>query len=186
MRQQMNKVVMLLGILGVVASASVCQAAAEKGEVTVDYLKPTAADRDINTVSLHVLEKISQNKQRSVYRGITVTRPYGHSEKDGVVRDSSAVGVGPTYMIRNEFWQAGKWRGAVDMSGSFIIYDKSFPAEGRSFNFMWRIGPQFSYQFNQDTSLNLGYMLMHVSNGCKSQNPSYNARGFSLGLVSHF
>ncbi|MEN6620696.1 MAG: acyloxyacyl hydrolase [Smithella sp.] len=72
------------------------------------------------------------------------------------------------------------------MSGGFIVYDKTFPAGGRYYNFMWRIGSQFIYKISKDSSVNVGYMLMHVSNGFKTHNPGYNARGISLGFVTNF
>jgi hypothetical protein len=64
---------------------------------------------------------------------------------------------------------SGKLYEALDMSGGFIVYDKTFPAEGRYYNFMWRIGPRFIYKISENSSVNIGYMLMHVSNGFKTQ-----------------
>jgi hypothetical protein len=89
-------------------------------------------------------------------------------------------------MIRNEKKLSEKLTGAFDMSGGFILYDKAFPAEGRSYNFMWRMGPRFIYKISENSSVNIGYMLMHVSNGLKTHNPGYNAHGVSLGLVINY
>jgi hypothetical protein len=89
-------------------------------------------------------------------------------------------------MIRYEKYHSGKLSAAFDMSGGFIVYDKTFPAGGKCYNFMWRAGPKFIYKINENTSVNIGYMLMHVSNGLKTHNPSYNAHGASLGFVTNF
>lgn len=163
-------------------------AAESKLELDWDYLTHGHfKDRYIDTVSLHILENISKKDNRSIYRGITITRPYGYITNDNQQnKDSSAVGVGPVYMIRYEKNLSGKLYEAFDMSGGVIVYDKTFPAEGRYYNFMWRIGPRFIYKINEDSSINLGYMLMHVSNGFRTHNPGYNGQGVSVGFVANF
>lgn len=167
---------------------SYCYAANPKLEVDWDYFTHVHfQDRYIDTKSLHVFEKISETKNRSVYRGITVTHPYGYLINDQrQTRDSSAVGIGPVYMIRNEKHYSGKLSAALDISGGFIVYNRIFPADGRYYNFMWRIGPQLIYKMDKNSSVNIGYLFMHVSNGLKSHNPSYNARGVSLGFATKF
>lgn len=169
---------------------SSCHAADSKPEISWDYLTPTAKSRDLDTVSLHIFNKISETKNRSVYRGITITRARGDilTRQQTQPQDSSAVGIGPVYMVRNEKYHSGKLTAAIDMSGGLILYNKRFPAGGEHYNFMWRIGPQFIYKFNKDSSVSIGYMLMHVSNGLHSQshNPSYNAHGVSFGFVKYF
>ncbi|MBP2642987.1 MAG: Lipid 3-O-deacylase-related protein [Firmicutes bacterium] len=167
---------------------SYCYAADSGLELDWDHLTPHENDRKLDTVSLHILEKCSETKTRSVYRGITITRPQGNItlEQQTQAQDSSAVGVGPVYLIRNEKYHSGKLSAAVDMSGGFIVYDKNFPAGGRFYNFMWRIGPQFIYKMSETSSVSIGYMLMHVSNGFKTHNPSYNAHGVSVGVVAKF
>lgn len=166
---------------------SYCQAADSRIELDWDYLTPTAGDRDLDTVLLHILKRISETRDRSVYRGLTITRPYGDITLTQQTRDSSAVGVGPVYMIRNEKYRSGKLTTAFDVSGGFLVYDKIFPAGGRYYNFMWRAGPQFIYKIDGNSSMNIGYMFMHVSNGgFRNHNPSYNAHGVSFGFVTKF
>lgn len=187
MRRLICLVIVINFLLIWMPGESYCYAAEPKLELDWDYLTPHENDRQLTTVSLHILEKISQTQNRSVYRGITVTRPYGNITDDNKqTHDSSAVGIGPIYMVRNEKYHSGKLSAAFDMSGGFIVYDKIFPAGGKYYNFMWRLGPQFIYKFDENSSLNVGYMLMHVSNGFKTHNPSYNAHGISVGLVSKF
>lgn len=161
-------------------------AAEAKVELDWDYLNAYSNASDLDTLSLHILKKFSKTKTRSIYRGITVTRPHGNITLNHQTQNSSAVGVGPVYMIRNEKYHSGKLTAAIDMSGGLIIYDKAFPAGGRHYNFMWRIGPQFIYKINEDSSLNVGYMLVHVSNGFKTHNPGYDSRGVSLGFTTKF
>lgn len=186
----MRKIVCLLlifnSLLLFMPQNSYCYAADSKLEIEWEHTNAFEKDRDLDTVSVHILEKISESKNRSVYSGFTITRPTGSVTIDQQTKSSSAVGVGPVYMIRNTEQLSDKLSVAFDMSGGFIVYDKSFPADGRFYNFMWRIGPQFIYKFNEDSSVNLGYMLMHVSNGLRTRNPGYDAHGVSLGFVNKF
>lgn len=186
----MRKIICLVIVISILlismSGASYCYAADSKLELDWDFLSPHGIDRNLDTVSLHILKKISDTNNRSTYMGITVTRPYGDITYQQQTRDSSAVGIGPVYMIRNEKYHSGKLAVAVDMSGGLIVYDKIFPAGGKYYNFMWRIGPQFIYKISENSSVNIGYMLMHVSNGFKTHNPSYNARGLSVGVVTSF
>ncbi len=189
-RNVMCLVIIINVLLICMPGMSYCYANDSNLEIDWDYLTPIAKSRDLDTVSLHILNKIAETKNRSVYRGITITRPQGNiiPEQQPQIQESSAVGIGPVYMVRNEKYRSGKLSAVVDMSGGFIVYNKKFPAGGEYYNFMWRIGPQFIYKFNQNSSVNIGYMLMHVSNGLHSQthNPSYNAHGVSLGFATNF
>ncbi|MBP2651615.1 MAG: Lipid 3-O-deacylase-related protein [Firmicutes bacterium] len=162
-----------------------------QSEMEWEYLTPIDNDRDVTTLSLNILKKIPAKKSNfSSYRGITITRPRGEISLNGETRDSSAVGIGPVYMIRYEPFQSGRMAFSLDMSGGLLLYDKKFPAGGRNYNFMWRIGPQLIYKIGENYSVNIGYKLMHVSNGGtifgKGHNPSYDAKGFSLGILTHF
>jgi long-subunit fatty acid transport protein len=57
---------------------------------------------------------------------------------------------------------------------------------------MWRIGPNFIYQINDNLQIDIGYKLMHVSNRqqsnspASSHNPSYNAGGITLSFTKLF
>jgi hypothetical protein len=165
---------------------SYCYAAAAQPELQWDYLTPIGDDRNIDTVSLHILKKFSETKNRSIYRGITITRPHGDIDWENQNRNSSAVGAGPVYMLRFEENHSGKLSVALDISGGFIVYNKRFPAGGEYYDFMWRIGPQFIYKISENSSVNVGYMLMHVSNGLRANNPGYDAHGVSLDFVANF
>lgn len=163
-----------------------CYGAESRTELEWDYMTPHGKDRNLDTLSLHVIKKFSETPNRSIYRGITITRPSGNINWENQNRNSSAVGVGPLYMLRYEKHQSGKLSAALDMSGGLIVYDKKFPTGGQYYNFIWRIGPRLIYKFNENTSLNVGYMLMHVSNGLRTHNPGYDSHGFSLGLTKSF
>lgn len=190
MRNLICLVVIINFLLICMPGMSYCYANDSKFEMEWDNFEPAAKSRDIDTVSLHIFEKISETKGRSVYRGITITRASGNiiPYQQTQVLDSSATGIGPVFMVRNEKYRSGKFSAAVDMSGGLILYNERFPAGGEHYDFMWRIGPQFIYKFNPDSSVSIGCMYMHVSNGLHSQthNPSYNARGVSFGFASSF
>ncbi|WP_371380209.1 acyloxyacyl hydrolase [Sporomusa aerivorans] len=180
--------VVVINFLLIFTPGQYCYAADSKLELDWDYLTTSNNDRDLDTVSLHILEKISEKKNKSIYRGITITRPIGNVtlENQTHSQESSAVGIGPIYMIRTEKHYSGKLLAALDISGGVILYDKPFPAGGRYYNFMWRVGPKLIYKFNDSSSVNVGYTLMHVSNGFRTHNPGYDTRGVSVGFVSNF
>lgn len=188
MRRSICLVIIINFLLVCMPGMSYCYAADSKLEMDWDYLTQTVQSRNLDTTSLHILEKISENKGRSVYRGITFTRARGDITRVQQPQESSADGIGPVLMVRNEMYHSGKLSVAVDMSGGFIVYNKKFPVGGEHYNFMWRIGPQLIYKFSPSSSISIGYMFMHVSNGLQSEtrNPSYNAQGISFGLVTNF
>lgn len=155
-------------------------------ELEYDHLTPHFKRRRIDTESLHILKNISESAHKSTYFGLTITHAYGYVSDKSQDKDNSAVGIGPIYMIRNEGRWSGKLYGALDMSGGFILYNNPFPADGRAYNFMWRIGPRLIYKISDNNSLNVGYTWMHVSNGLKTHNTSYDAGGISLGYEMKF
>lgn len=188
MRRLICLVVVINFLLVFLPEKSYCYAADSKLELEWDYLNTYKDDRDLDTVSLHILKKISETKNKSIYRGITITRPIGNVtlENQTQSQESSAVGIGPMYLLRAQKHYSPKLSAAFDMSGGVILYDKPFPAGGRHYDFMWRVGPKFIYKFDKNSSINVGYMLMHVSNGFKTHNPGYDARGISLGFETKF
>ena len=187
MRKLIYLVMAITFLLSFMPATSYCQGTDSNVELDWDYLRPFTSNRDIDTVSLHIFKKLSESPTRTIYRGITVTRPYGSIDWTQPDQDSSAVGIGPVLMVRDQKELSGKLSAAFDVSGGFILYDKTFPAGGRFYNFMWRTGPRFIYKFDEDSSFNIGYMVMHVSNGgIGGHNPSYNAHGVSMGFVTKF
>ena len=155
-------------------------------EVELEYLSPWEDARNIDTLSFNILKGSSVNDRMSFYKGITITRAYGNITHLGEVLNSSAFGFGPDFMLRYQLKQWNQATLSLDMSGSLIIYSDNFPAGGDVYNFMWRIGPRFICPLGNNFSLNVGYILMHVSNGQwsdneeTSHNPAYNASGFSF------
>jgi len=191
MRKIICLVIILNILLGFMPEKSLASSGSTEREIELEYLTPLDNDRDINTFSIHILNKIpAKNSSISFYNGLTITRPQGEIFSGGEKCDSSAFGIGPVYLARYEPFHSGKLAFSLDMSDGLILYNKKFPVEGRIYNFMWRAGPQFSYKFDQNTAVSIGYKLMHVSNGSsifgKGHNPSYNASGFSLSIVTHF
>jgi hypothetical protein len=102
--------------------------------------------------------------------------------KDNEKRDSDALGVGYTYLLRKKKNISKQMAFAFDASGGLVFYNQAFPATGRAYNFMWRFGPRVIYRPTVRTSLSLGWTYMHVSNGMRSHNPGYNSGGITLGL----
>lgn len=161
--------------------------AARDVEIQAEYLDHRFYDdRTIDSYTVHVFEKVKQNGSISLHRGLTLTRATGYNTEHHRKMDSNAWGIGPAAMIRWERPLSGKLYWDLEGSGSFLIYDRAFPARGRPWGFMWRIGPRLTYKFGSHNALSLGYMLMHSSNGMGHKNPGLDAVGFSLGYVHSF
>ncbi len=143
-------------------------------------------DGHINNYTVHLYQEMKRNGTVSFWRGLTMTRAQGWLNDDNRHRDSDAWGLGPSFMIRWEKPVSEKWSVGIDGTGSLLAYNHAFPAGGRAFGFMWRIGPRVSYYPDKDSAIRLGYSFMHCSNGFSSHNPGYNGVGFSLMYAHNF
>jgi len=168
--------------------------------VGLEYLKPTNADRQLTSRNLDffypmaAVEKINL----SVYLGLTATLVTGDISQligdlqagtlQEVVYESSATGIGPNILAKVKLFKLERLSGAVDAGGAVILYDRDFPAGGSHYNFMWRIGPVFSYAVGRSSSLGISYRWMHVSNGegVSPENPSYDAKGVGIQFAHLF
>jgi len=156
-------------------------------EVQLEYLDGRwFAKRDIDLYNLHVYRQYKQVKDVSLHYGISVTRPLGKTTDDGIDRNSEAVGIGPSYMMRWEKKMSKKWSASIDGAGSILAYNHAHPARGRAFGFLWRMGPRITYHFTTDDSISAAYIIHHASNGFKTHNPGYNGAGLSLGYRHAF
>lgn len=158
-------------------------------EVQLEYMDHRLFNnRHIDNYSIHVYQEWKKNGSVSLHKGLTLTRALGYltKENDPRHRDSRAVGIGPSFMLRWQRHLSGKLYGGIDATGSLLFYDKAFPADSRAYGFMWRTGPRLSYKWNEDNSLTLGYSIMHCSNGMKTRNLGYNGVGFMLGYQHRF
>ena len=194
----MKKFLSMLAISFVVsgvASAEEISAPEEKifddaNEIQLEYLEArTFSQRNVNNYNAHFFEKVTDNGVMSYWRGLTFTRTIGYTNprKDGGVHhDSQGVGLGPAFMLRFDKKISGKLHGSIDFSGSFILYNKAHPYDGRAYGFLWRLGPRLTWQFRAEDSISLGYLFSHVSNGLRRHNPGYNTLGFSVGYTHNF
>ena len=164
-----------------------CYAMAKNAEVQVEYLRHRIyARRFIDNYNIHVFQKAHEHAGLTFHRGITFTRPQGYTTEDNIRRESDAVGLGPAGMIRWERPISGKLYGDLEFSGSFLIYSKAFPAQGRPWGFMWRLGPRLTWKYTKNNSFSLGYMFSHSSNGMRTKNPGHDSFGFSIGFNHNF
>ena len=181
------KILCLTAFVSFFAIQTACQVMAKNVEVQAEYLQHRMFDdRFINNYNLHLFQKAHEHAGLTFHRGLTVTRAHGYTTEKGIHRDSNAVGLGPAAMIRWERPLSGKLYGDLELSGSFLIYNKAFPAQGRPWGFMWRVGPRLTWKYTKNNSFSLGYMLSHSSNGMKNKNPGHHAVGFSLGFNHNF
>ena len=155
-----------------------------RAEIQADYFQHRGERRYINLYNLHVFRQYKEMHGMSLHWGLTVTRPLGSwAEKDAptVRLDSGAVGVGPSYMVRWTKPLGKKWEVSLDLTGGLMVYNKVHPAHTRNYDFMWRIGPRLTYNFNDRNALSIAYLGHHVSNGQRTKNPGYNGVGVSVG-----
>ena len=155
-----------------------------RAEIQADYFQHRGERRYINLYNLHVFRQYKEMHGMSLHWGLTVTRPLGSwAEKDApdVRLDSGAVGVGPSYMVRWTKPLGKKWEASLDLTGCLMVYNKVHPAHTRNYDFMWRIGPRLTYNFNDRNALSIAYLGHHVSNGQRTKNPGYNGVGVSIG-----
>ena len=155
-----------------------------KAEIQADYFQHRGERRYINLYNLHVFRQYKEMHGMSLHWGLTVTRPVGSwAEKSAptVRLDSGAVGVGHSYMVRWTKPLGQKWEVSLDVTGGLMVYNKVHPAHTRSYDFMWRIGPRLTYNFNDRNALSVAYLGHHVSNGQRTKNPGYNGVGVSIG-----
>lgn len=155
-----------------------------RAEIQADYFQHRGERRYINLYNLHVFRQYKEMHGMSLHWGLTVTRPVGSwAEKDAptVRLDSGAVGVGPSYMVRWTKPLGKKWEASLDLTGGLMVYNKVHPAHTRNYDFMWRIGPRLTYNFNDRNALSIAYLGHHVSNGQRTKNPGYNGVGVSIG-----
>ncbi|MDF2857073.1 MAG: Lipid 3-O-deacylase-related protein [Neobacillus sp.] len=108
-------VIVIIFLLICLPGKSYCYAAASQLELEWDHLTPHGKNRNLDTVSLHILEKLSETRNKSIYRGITITRPHGDILWENQNKSSSAVGIGPVYMLRYGESHSGKLSMAFDI-----------------------------------------------------------------------
>ena len=188
----MKKFLSLLTICLISGSVASAEDVDEKifedaNEIQLEYLEgKTFSQRHVNNYNVHFFEKVTDNGVMSYWRGLTFTRAVGYTnpKKDGGVHhDSQGVGLGPAFMLRWDKKVSGKLHGSLDFSGSFMLYNKAHPYDGRAYGFLWRLGPRLTWQFRKEDSISLGYSFSHFSNGLRRHNPGYNTLGFSVGYT---
>jgi len=162
-------------------------------ELEAERLSHLNVQRDIDTSSLNLFYRKGQSTSGKwmYYSGATFTYAQGSIETWNASfqkekYQSSALGVGPVLLARYEPLTCNKILFNADMSLGLIFYNKDFPSGGDFYNFMWRLGPNLSYQIKPSFTANLGYRLMHVSNGQSTHNPSYNGKGFTVSITKSF
>ena len=156
-------------------------------EIQAEYLEGRFFnDRHIDDYNIHIYRKYRDVNDISVWYGGTLSRPVGYTTEDGIYRDSEAVGLGPSLMLRWERPLVGKFAGSIDGTGSLLFYNQAHPGDGRAYGFLWRIGPRLIYHATGKDAVSLAYIFHHSSNGLKHHNPGYNGVGFSLGYAHNF
>ena len=169
------------------ASAETTTKPTRTWEIQAEYLEGRFfKERHIDDYNLHIYRKYRDVNHISVWYGGTLSRPVGYTTEDGIYRDSEAVGLGPSMMLRWERPLAGRYTGSIDGTGSLLFYNQAHPGDGRAYGFLWRIGPRLIYHATNKDAVSLAYLFHHSSNGMHDHNPGYNGVGFSLGYAHTF
>lgn len=156
-------------------------------EVQLEYLDARFFEkRDVNLYNIHIYHQYKKLGALSLHYGLTLERALGSTTEDDIYRDAEAVGFGPSYMLRWTRHVSGKLDASIDGTGSILAYNHAHPGNGRSFGFLWRIGPRLTYHYTDRDAISLAYLFHHSSNGFSSHNPGYNGVGFSLGFTHNF
>ena len=161
----------------------------DEWEIQLEYLSGMAfSSRNVNNYNVHIYKKAKDNGVFSISYGGTFTRAVGatNPRQEGIWKDSNGVGIGPSGLLRWRKKVSGKFYAAWDFAGSFMLYNRAHPAEGRAYGFLWRTGPRFIWQAGENDSVSLGYSVSHFSNAMKKHNPGYNTLGFSIGITHKF
>ncbi len=183
-----------------IPEASGVSSNSNKKTVIIEYLTPTEKSRDIRTLNMGLCYLLTEIEKVNlpIYAGLTVTYATGNitqlegSLESGTFRevryDNSAFGLGPGLLANFRLWDSNKFSIHLAGSGSFIVYNKEFPAGGDHYNFMWRGGPFLKYEIGKSKAIDMGYLWAHVSNGqgIGAQNPSYDAGGIMLRFTGFF
>lgn len=164
-------------------------------ELGLEYYYPYHWNRQIKTINLNgfIGKEFIKDIGLSIFAGATITHAWGniiavnefHKEEKF---KTSAMGIGPVVLFRVQPLTIGKVSFSVDALGGIILYNKSFPPGGDTYNFMFRLGGTITFNFNDCYRFNVGLRRMHISNGqgVGSFNPFYEGAGLSLNLFRHF
>ncbi|MBM6985278.1 MAG: acyloxyacyl hydrolase [Acidaminococcaceae bacterium] len=139
------------------------------------------SERHIDDYNISLFQKAHEHGSFSWHRGLVISASRGHTERDGIYRESNANGIGPAVMARWERPWSGKLHWALEGRGALLVYDKAFPAQGRGFGFKWHAGPRAVYHYSKNDSVSAGLFLSHSSNGFTTDNPGYNTVAWSIG-----
>jgi hypothetical protein len=166
-------------------SASAQTSCVEGWDFQAEYLKHNKSDKHVDNYNLHVYKHLWNNDYLSFYYGGTASIANGYMDKDEK-KDSDAFGIGPSIMGRLEFNPFGSFYTGLEVGGTMRFFTKAHPAGGRAYDFLWRVGPRFSYKLGNYSALGLTLLYAHASNGMNSHNPGYEMKGVNLDFEYKF
>ncbi|MGI6262944.1 MAG: acyloxyacyl hydrolase [Succiniclasticum sp.] len=162
-------------------------AKADNVEIQVEYgAHRFFEERHIDDYNISLFQEAHRHGSLSWHRGLVLSASRGHTEEDGIYRESNANGIGPAVMLRWKRPWSGKLNWALEGRGALLFYDKAFPAQGRGYGFKWHIGPRAIYHYDKKNSVSAGVFMSHSSNGLSTDNPGYNTIAYSIGWNHHF
>ncbi|WP_020409584.1 hypothetical protein [Hahella ganghwensis] len=165
-----------------------------------EYLSPVDRDRNIDTYIFDVFYPVAEISPINLR--VTALASFAHATGDitqiegeyskGTMRDvnykNSAFALGPGVQLDWRAFEHEKFSFRLEGIGNLFIYNDKFPAGGKHYNFMWRIGPSIYYRLDNSSTVGGGYHWSHTSNGTgvRPENPSYDAEGAFIRYSRHF
>lgn len=161
-------------------------------DVGVEAYLPTDDNRRINTFNVNASAGIALWRSAGVwlYGGLTASFAWGEAIKSetnaaDTILEISTAGLGPFLMIRWTPLTFDRVALSLNAGEGVIFYSGNFPSGGDVYNFMGRLGADFTARIDRSLRLSLGFRWMHVSNveGLGTFNPSYSGIGGAASLA---
>ncbi|GLX77223.1 hypothetical protein tinsulaeT_05630 [Thalassotalea insulae] len=156
-----------------------------------EYLSPIDRDRNIDTYILDVFYPVAEISPINLRISALASFAYATGDitqiegeySEGTMHDvnykNSAFALGPGVQLDWRVFKDEQLSFHLEGIGNLFIYNDKFPAGGKYYNFMWRIGPSVYYKLDNSSKVGVGYHWSHASNGTgvRPENPSYDAEG---------
>lgn len=154
--------------------------------VSFGYFKPVLDNRPIEFSTLRVGSAISLRPGLSLVGDLGIAKFRGHS----IQPDDSRIAVDTTSIeasaqLRQALFIAQHWSAHMEWGWGITLTNDDFPPKGTRINATPQFGVRTIWDVSPSFTLTAGLHNFHLSNGkgIVSNNPAYDAWGFSVGLV---
>ncbi len=166
----------------------------------LEFLSPVDHARNIDTYIFDVFYPVAEISTINLRVSAVASFSYATGDitqiegeySEGTMHDvnykNSAFALGPGVQLDWRALEGEKLFFHLEAICNLFIYNDKFPAGGKYYNFMWRIGPSIYYKLDNSSEVGIGYHWSHASNGTgvRPENPSYDAEGVFIRYSRHF